>query len=249
MWGLSNRETRVIDDLIILGRAIPEEISDHRQTICAAGYSDELGLVRLYPTRWDSPLKRWNIVNVPVERPRKPLYDGRAESWKIQGSRSEWDKLSEKIDHIGTLRKKTDRICLVEKLIFPCASQLNSKNKSLGIIKPEIIDYFFIENPRKKKVRLQTLDGSFRLMVKDDFDYFPKIKYRCSECRAKIPHNQQLLEWGFYEGMRKNPGDIDSIWDNVGFSDQDNWDFYFLVGDLWQFPGSFNVISILRFKK
>ena len=75
---MSRNAARIISDLIVLGRAIPEEISDHRQTICVAGYSKELGLIRLYPTRWDSPLKRWNIVKVPVERPRRPLYDPRA---------------------------------------------------------------------------------------------------------------------------------------------------------------------------
>lgn len=246
---MSEDEPRTIEELIILGRAIPEEISDHRQTICAAGHSQELGLVRLYPTRWDSPLNRWNIVSVPTERPRKPLHDARAESWKIQGSRSEWDKLSEKITHTGTLRKRAEKIKLVESHIFPCTSQLNAKGMSLGIIKPEILDYYYIENPRKKEVRQQSLDNSFRLMVKDDFDYIPKIKYRCSECVAKGPHDQQLLEWGFYEGMRKNPKNIDRVWDNMGFTDQDNWNFYFLVGDLWQYPGSFNVISVLRFKK
>ena len=246
---MGEKESRIIDDLTILGRAIPEEISDHRQTICAAGYSPELGLVRLYPTRWDSPLNRWNIVTVPVERPRKPLYDGRRESWKIQGSRSEWDQLSKKIEHTGILRKKPDKISMIQGLVFPCTSLLSSKDMSLGIIKPEIIDYEYIRNTQKKDVRLQTLNGSFRLMTKNDFYYIPKIKYRCSECKSKRPHNQQLLEWGFWEGMRKNPGDIDSVWDNVGFGDQENWDFYFLVGNLWQYPKSFNIISILRFKK
>ncbi len=249
MYETSQPNVTVIDDLVILGRAIPEEISDHRQTICAAGFSSEIGLVRLYPTRWDSPLNRWNIVRVPVERPRRPIHDSRKESWKIQGSRSQWDKLSEKIEHIGTLRKKPDRIRLVKSLIFSCVSQLNTNEMSLGVIKPEILDYYYIENPRKKTVRQQSLDNTFRLMVKDDFDYIPKIKYRCSECISKGPHDQQLLEWGFYEGMRKNPDSVEKVWDNVAFTDQDNWDFYFLVGDLWQYPGSFNVISILRFKK
>lgn len=49
--------TQSIDDVVILGRGVPELISDGRVTVCVAGYSDKLGFVRLYPTRIDSPLK------------------------------------------------------------------------------------------------------------------------------------------------------------------------------------------------
>lgn len=246
---MSGRIFRIIEDLIILGRAIPEEISDHRQTICVAGYSAELGLIRLYPTRWDSPLQRWNIVKVPVERPRRPLYDPRPESWKIEGSKSEWDRLSDKIKSVGVMKKKPEKIALAESLVIGCVSKLRPAGHSLGVVKPEIEDFYFIENPRKRNVRQQTLDGSFRLMVKDDFDYIPKIKYKCSECEAKNPHDQQLLEWGFYEGMRKNPNNIEKVWNNMGFKNRDEWVFYFVVGNLYAYPKAFNVISVLRFKK
>ncbi len=246
---ISGNNKRIISDLIILGRAIPEEISDHRQTICAAGYSGELGLIRLYPTRWDSPLKRWNIVKIPVERPRRPLHDPRPESWKIEGSRSEWDRLSEKITSVGVFKKRSEKIELAESNLVGCVSDLRPAGYSLGIIKPKIEDYYFIENPKKKNVRQQSIDGSFRLMVKDDFDYLPKIKYRCTECKAKNPHDQQLLEWGFYEGMRKNPDNFEKVWDNLGFSSQDDWTFYFVVGNLYAYPKAFNIISVLRFKK
>ncbi|MHA1395978.1 MAG: hypothetical protein ACTSRZ_20940, partial [Promethearchaeota archaeon] len=59
----------------------------------------------------------------------------------------------------------------------------------------------------------------------------------------------QLLEWGFYEGMRKRPDDIEGVWDNLGFHELDNWDYFFVVGNLFTKPKAFNIISILRFKK
>jgi len=246
---MSREAYRIIDDLIIIGRSIPEEISDHRQTICVAGYSSELGLIRLYPTRWDSPLNRWNIVKVPVEKPIRPQYDPRPESWKIQGSRSEWSRLSDKIEVVGRMRKKADKIKLARSLVFPCVSQLRDAGRSLGVIKPDICDYYYVENPRKKNVKQQSLDDSFRVLVKDNFEYIPKIKYTCSECGAQQPHDQQLLEWGFYEGMRKRPDDIEGVWDNLGFHELDNWDYFFVVGNLFTKPKAFNIISILRFKK
>ena len=194
-------------------------------------------------------LNRWNKVSVPVEKPVRPQYDYRDESWKIHGSRSEWDRLSDKIKPSGTLKKRSDRISLVQSLGSGCTSNLWPDGKSLGVIKPTIERFYFEENPRKKNVRQQSLDGSFRMMVKDDFDYIPRVQYRCSDCKAKGPHNQQILEWGFYEGMRKNPNDINKVWDNVGFSSMDEWDFYFLVGNLYTKPKAFNVICVFRWKK
>jgi len=241
---MSRSESRIINDLVILGRATPEELSDGRQTICTAGYSKELGLIRLYPTRWDMKLSRWNKVKVPVEKPIKPQFDYREESWKIKGSKSEWERLSDKIKHVGKLNKRSDRISLVKSLVSGCASELWPNGKSLGIIKPEIEQFYFKENTHKKSVRQQSLDGTFRMMVKDDFEYIPRVKYRCSECQVKSVHDQQILEWGFYEFMRKNPSKIENVWDNVGFTNMDEWEYYFLVGNLYTKPKAFNVICV-----
>ena len=88
----------VIDDLLVLGNAVPDIISDSRVTVCTAGWSPTRGLVRVYPVPPASNMRRWNVVKVPLERnPR----DSRAESWKIQGSKSEWDRIAEKIELRG----------------------------------------------------------------------------------------------------------------------------------------------------
>ncbi len=135
----SKPEKRVIDDLIILGRAVPETIRNGRTTICTAGYSHKLGFVRIYPTKHTSPLKRWNIVKVPVERDPR---DTRRESWKIQGSKREWDRLDEKIEPVGRLRKK-DLLNLIANLTDGCVKDVNNVKRSLGIIKPEIRECYF----------------------------------------------------------------------------------------------------------
>src|SRR5712692_10438835 len=132
-------ERTVADDLIVLGNAVPDVISDERITVCTAGYSKELGLVRIYPVPPVSPMKRWKIVRIPLERnPR----DTRNESWKIQGSKSEWDQISRKIELKGTV-EETKRLPLLDDLYsrfgVDCVEQLNDKLVSFGLVKPKII--------------------------------------------------------------------------------------------------------------
>ena len=77
----------------------------------------------------------------------------------------------------------------------------------------------------------------------------PRIKYRCSNCRVgKGFHDQQLIEWGAYEWLRKSPEKAEQIWENLGLKD-DAWDNYFFVGNMFQYPTAFIIISVLRFKK
>src|SRR5437870_1746191 len=134
-------ERTVADDLIVLGNAVPDVISDERITVCTVGYSKELGLVRIYPVPPASPMMRWNIVNVPLERNPK---DSREESWKIQGSKAEWNQISRKIQYKGSLGHEKKLAFLEElyaKFGASCVEDLNDRKISLGLIKPRIISY------------------------------------------------------------------------------------------------------------
>jgi hypothetical protein len=81
--------------------------------------------------------------------------------------------------------------------------------------------------------------------VKRDFPREPRVTYTCSDCRNQRPHDQQVLEWGFYEWIRKNPSDPDQVWVNA-LLDSPEHDIYFFVGNLFRHRKSFMVISILR---
>lgn len=245
---MSKPEQIIIDDLIVLGRAVPAEIKNGRRTICTAGYSPTHGFIRIFPTRWDSPLKRWNIIKVPVERPRKPRYDGRSESWKIVGSRRDWNWLSEKIEVVGKFPRK-DQTKFIEGLVDNCVNDIYDSGRSLGIIRPTILDYYFEEQEDFKGFVQKTLDGRFRIQVKDEYPLEPRIKYNCPVCRVKRGfHDQQVLEWGIYEWVRKNPDNMEQVWENLGLLDPE-YEKFFLVGNLMQYPTAFVVISVLRFKK
>jgi len=116
-------ESLIVDDLIILGRGCPERIKNGRITVCAAGYSPKLGFIRIYPTKIDMKLNRWSIVRVPLERNPQ---DTRKESWKIQGKRSEWGRLGEKIQIVGKL-KREKRLNLINKLKDDCVDVINEE--------------------------------------------------------------------------------------------------------------------------
>jgi hypothetical protein len=243
---LVNEQETVIEDLIILGRACPEPISDGRQTICTAGYSEKHGFIRLYPTRYDAPLKTWNIVRVPVERPIKPLYDGRPESWKIVGSKKDWDTLSEKVEKVGEY-SRNKRPALIGGLVSKCVNEIIESRRTLGIIKPAFMDPYF-QKQEAVKLKQKALDDSLRLDVKENYPIVPRLKYRCSECTVKKEsHDQQILEWGAYEWIRKNPNEVEQLWDNYRINDP-AFEKYLLVGNLYKYPKTFNIVSILRYK-
>ena len=230
----------------MLGRACPEEISDGRQTICAAGFSPKYGFIRIYPTRHDSPLKMWNIVKVPVEKPLKPIYDGRKESWKIIGSRSDWDRLSEKIEVVGELSRK-DRPHLIRSLVSGCVSSIYDGEKSLGIIKPTEYECYF-EDQKPKPYTQTTIDQSFRVKVREDYPIIPRIRYRCTDCKTKSQHDQQIISWEMFEWFRKEPEKQEQVWDNLQMNNPD-YEKYFFVGNLYKYPKAYVIISVIRFKK
>jgi len=234
----------VIDDLVILGRSSPDRLSDNRVSVCAAGYSRTVGLVRLYPTRMDSPLKVWNIVTVPVERNPQ---DSRAESWKIHGSKSEWEHLSDKIEVVGELRGK-DRLPLLNPIVSKCVKDLEEQGRSLGIVMPSSRKcYFKLRDDYDPAIQM-TLFGGSSISDKHGYRLQPRVTYRCQECRLAQGHDQQILEWGVYEWMRKNPEKEEQVWENL-FCKEKQQEILFLVGSQARRPSSFMVISILRIPK
>ncbi len=67
-------------DLIVLRNAVPNEISDNKKTVCTVAYSNEHGLIRIYPVPPNAPMKRWNIISIPLERNKQ---DSRDESKEL----------------------------------------------------------------------------------------------------------------------------------------------------------------------
>ena len=237
----------IADDLVVLGNAVPDVISDERITVCTAGYSKDLGLVRIYPVPPVSPMKRWNIVRVPLERNPK---DTRGESWKIQGSKSEWDQISRKIELKGSV-EETKKLPLLEDLSsrfgVGCVEQLNDKLVSLGLVKPKIISYQLETREDFEKSTQLSLDSREPFLTIKNYALRPVISYRCQNCKTKGPHLQQILEWGIYEWLRRHPNEPKKVWENLRMKESGYYRS-FLVGNLVLFRTSFCIISMFRKK-
>ncbi|MHA2243765.1 MAG: hypothetical protein ACXADY_02230 [Candidatus Hodarchaeales archaeon] len=243
-----------IDDLVILGRAAPELMKSRNvKTFCVAGYSRSQGFIRVYPTTIDCEMKFWNVVKVPLERNTQ---DTRYESWKIQGSKQDWNHLEDKIDVLSKYPEKRRRQ-LVYNLVDGCRNDINDVHRSLGIIKPIKIKVYFKEREKLSRAEQQSLvefldlpkPKNHWIKTKAEYKYIPYVKYTCSDCKAKGGyHNQQLLSIEAYEWMRKHPDNIEQLWENFRIYDKD-YDVYLFIGNQASRRNSFMVISILRFKK
>lgn len=73
-----------VDDIVILGNALPDEVRDNRKTVCTTGYSEEPVLIRIYPVPPDVRLTRWALVGLDLER---NLRDSRKKAGKLLGQR------------------------------------------------------------------------------------------------------------------------------------------------------------------
>ena len=236
----------VIDDLIVLARSVPEVRKDGRHTVCVAGHSPTHGMIRLYPARHDAPLNVWNVVRVEVERNPQ---DTRHESWKIVGSKNDWENLNTKIRVVGVLAKP-ERIPLVERLVSPCVQTLNQQHNSLGVIRPVVHGVYFGENRSYYRAHTPMFEPLVPsgLRTKRDFEMEPRIRYVCgADCKSQKPHDQQLLEWGCYQYIKKNPDRPGDIWQNLHITDP-QYNVYFVVGNQENQRTSYMVIGVVRQK-
>lgn len=231
-----------IDDLIVLGRSHPEPIRDGRHTVCLGGYSPTHGYVRLYPTRMRmGELKRWNIVSVPVEWDAE---DNRDESYKIAGSREDWDSLHEKIEKVGELNYG-ERYKLMQELATDCRERLNNNKQSLGLVTPKEIRDAYLD-PTETETIQTDLTGN-KLIGKNEFDHKLYVDYECVNCTQKTGHSQHVIEWGVYQYW-KNYDDPEGVIDALHLKDDDYEKFFFL-GNLRHQRTAYVIISITRFKK
>ncbi len=239
-----SEERRVINDMVVLGRGAPDTMHDGRVTICVAGWSPSLGFIRIYPTRNTSPLRQWSVVSVPVERNPN---DSRPESWKIQGSSAEWDRLDRKIQVLREVRR-AEKLRLVPPLVTGCVASLNDQRKSLGLVHPSTIEGYLSDRADVDTTIQTTLFGDALPRTKSNYEMQPRLRYRCGNCLLEGGHDQQIIEWGCYEWFRKNPGKEVQVFDNLQVGNAE-WEKYLLVGNQNNHRPSYLVIGVIRWKK
>jgi hypothetical protein len=241
------KETK-LTDLVILGRAAPEEMSDGRQTVCTGAWSPEHGFIRLYPIDPETNLfSRWNIVNAEVERNPD---DARHESWKIKGRKKHQN---EKVEVVGEYPRHK-RATLLHHLEDNCVNNINDAKRSLGIVRPETAPELRFQEWEKDdapgmQAKLFEEMEEMKPDTREDFDYNIKVRYECGDCKTKQGyHEQTLLEWGAYMGLRSNPDNPSQLRENYRFND-DDFRHWLFVGNMNKYKSSFITISVLWLKK
>ncbi|MHB8602018.1 MAG: hypothetical protein ACYC6W_09685 [Nitrosotalea sp.] len=240
-------ERVLMKDIVVIGNAEPDELSDGRKSVCTVGYHKDYGLIRIYPVPPNAPMRRWNKVTIPLERNPQ---DNRQESWKIQGSKDK--QLSDKIILTGKIEQREEQMALLNDLKskygFGCIDEINDKRLSLGFIKPTDCSTRFIERGEHDTTIQKDLFTNEPFLTIKNFQVQPRMTYRCSNCKTKEPHDQQILEWGVYEGIRKKPQIKEQILKGLHVDDPE-YDIDLLVGNQNRYRRSFMVISVYRFKK
>jgi hypothetical protein len=188
-------------------------------------------------------LRRWNVVSVPVDPEAEG--DARKESWKIEGSREEWDALAERVGKTGRLTKP-QRIDLIDTLPKACPKNLNDERLSLGLVKPGRIHNVSLE-PVTDTTAQHTLSGQTH-RSKRDYPYKLYITYSCDGCEIAGKHHQHCIEWGIYRYWDKNPESPEKAIDSLKLNDPE-YQCYFFVGNLRHHLSAYIVISVLRFKR
>jgi hypothetical protein len=229
----------IIEDFTMLGTTVPEPIkSDGRVSVCSAGVSAELGLIRIYPLARAGVPNRWNTYRVPVERNPK---DSRPESWKLKADRhgAAFEQINRECVQVGHL-KPAHRADALKKYVVGSIAEANAKRMSLAILQPQFREFDFLYNPDSPdspELKLFDIgeppkDGSKR------FPYIPKLHFDDEDGH----HHLQVRDWGGYEWMRKYPDRYRELPNCLHLSD----DSSLLVGNFNQHRTSWLIISVLN---
>lgn len=234
-----------LDDLIQIGKTVPETIADGRETVCSVFLSRELSrsranpLVRIYPLGRKNSPPRWSQVSAELEKNTK---DSRFESWKLKGERHighdsinnrAFEMQQEKVD-------KKELADLVDAATVKSIKDANEKRLSLAFIRPRAVELTFDMNPHSEDSPQIELFGDRKVhQGSKRFPFLPRLLFEDS---AGYPHNLQLREWGAFEHLRLHGGQPKGLAEALNVSDSS----VLLIGNHNAHRKSWLVISVLN---
>jgi hypothetical protein len=212
----------IVDDFIMLGRTVPEHSKKHGLVVCSAGYSRELRqFMRVYPITMFDRIPRWSQCRLALRRPND---DSRLESWRIN-------------EDIGiSVTGENDRaneFAYLSKRAASSIKELNEKRQSLGIIKPQSLQYRFGEYRDNETFMLDLFGNEQPKPLK------PRVVFDDDDGK----HDLQLRDWGSHEFLRKNQASP-KLWDALKFTDK-RYNHLLFVGNHNQHRSSWLVISVI----
>ena len=129
-----------------------------------------------------------------------------------------------------------------------CIQDLNDEQLSLGLVKPTLLEGYMKDREKVEDTIQMTLDSAIEFLTIKNYQKQPRVRYRCAGCKSTNTHDQQILEWGVYEYMRRNPDQpSEKCLEGLRLTDA-SYEKYFLVGNLAKHRNSFVVVSVFRSK-
>ena len=233
-----------VDDFIVFGRTAPEDSKKYGQSVCMAGYSEELRqLLRLYPMNIRSKVRARCKISVEIERNNK---DSRFESWTLK------DRTEDSILNVSSPIDKDAILPILKKNAVESIKELNEKRLSLGIIKPEKYEIQLKTRANIAVPGQLTLFDSFRksVGVKTANNYFhaPYLRIYADDSQSCL----QIREWGIYELIRRYEKEGKAITDqdikralHIG----DGKDAFFIIGNMVSVRNVWLVIKVFTYDK
>lgn len=235
----------LIDDLVVLGRTVPEESHHYGLRVCLAGHSPTLGgLVRVYPVLLDAPFKSRHRVVVTVGRNPK---DTRQESYKLLDAVSSVRTVS-----AAEVLSTAAVAALAEREQAPSIAALNRRKCSLGFVA-------VTGTPQLEWRTRETCADPRQLAFFESFTNDLKIaQFLTGSAYARVPyltfhdqegtHSLQLREWGCFEALRKCDGTVNDLHERLGLTTTDR-EWFVLVGNMTSHRNVWLVIQLFSRQK
>ena len=244
--------------LLVLAKAAPEASKKYQELICIAGITDKGEWRRIYPVPWEifwgsrkTKFKKKTWIEYELEGSNSS--DHRPESRKI------------KCNTIKVL--KGESFSNIEKMLLKRITTIKSLEKrghitvSLGVIKPEIIDFQPMDNKKYEKVlgmgKQKTLFGkkAYRL---EPPEY--KSQYIFIDETGEKPHKMLCEDWEierlyssckkyFKEGKYKSMDEVhEKVKDKMLNKITQYGHTYFIVGTHYRF-NTYDIVGVIYPKK
>jgi len=218
----------------VLAVGAPNATRDGRKVMCCIVLSDTLGLVRLYPIRWQDGVKQWAIIKANVTKSSK---DSRLESFRVRGD----------VATCGNVSSRDDKAAMLDDCVWagdgdPVQS-MNSERLSIVVVKPVGCV------GSKLMPRTESLNDD-----DDDDPWFmpqrayPMKPYLIWNGATGVHHETHVCAQEFYYAMQKNAEHPYRIFENAHIGDPD-WQHWLVLGNINSRRNVWVIPAIHRQKK
>ncbi|MCT7950124.1 hypothetical protein NG798_10035 [Ancylothrix sp. C2] len=246
--------------VLIATKTYPSISQKYRETVCTAGIllndnEQPVEWIRIYPIRFryldfDQRYPRWSIISANIE---KNDQDSRPESYRID------DTSIQIIKKIGSDNNWAERKQFVLPLQFSSIKEIQNQGKSLGIIKPQIIQKYYSEKtePEWSSDKQAILDQLDLFEPSVDLEKIPyKFGYQFLDGDGQ-KHRYSISDWEIAELYRKcrdrspaltledkEKDGLEKVRHKLELDFLPKKDLYFIVGNLKNHRQNFMIIGL-----